>query len=350
MEANIAMKYGWNHLINHGYYYRNCYRVRKLISKMKLKMVSNTKIPSSKDEIRLFAIVRNEELRLPYFLKYYEKLSVDRFFFVDNASNDETLDIIQKAPNAHIFRSYESFKNHWNWMELLLDKYGLGHWCLVVDADEIFYYPYCEKLSLKEFCDFLDLHKHEAVKNLLIDVYPKDCIKKTQYKKGENPLDHYTYFDNNYFKVNRIHLNRKKWKLFWDPVYYGGVRFRVFGGSKLGYLSKVSLIRYKKNAYLRKGMHSVDGLKYSDLRGVVFHTKFLHDIFDKIKIAVNEEQYFNKSIVYRLYNRVLTDRNNLIFYDKSNSIKFQNTDMMIKQGFIKSNNSLDLLVREKQLD
>ena len=36
------------------------------------------------DEIRLFAKVRNEAKRLPFFLCYYRALGVDRFFIIDN--------------------------------------------------------------------------------------------------------------------------------------------------------------------------------------------------------------------------------------------------------------------------
>ncbi len=344
METYIAAKHGWDHLFKYSFYYRNYYRLRKVISKMKLKMVGKTKIPKDNTEIRLFVIVRNEELRLPYFFNYYRKLGVDRFFVIDNASDDGTLDLIQENPNTHVFSTNEKFRNHWNWMESLLDKFGVGHWCLVVDADELFYYPYCENINIKKFCKFLDLHNHEAVKNLFIDIYPKGCINKTVYKKGENPLLQNAYFDDNYLKKEILHLNKKEWKLFKDSIHFGGIRSRVFKSPGMAILSKVSLIKYKKDAYLRKGMHSVDGLKYSDVNGVVFHTKFLHDIFSKTMIALKEKQHFNNSMVYKSFNKVLAKRNDIIFYSKDRSIKFENTETLIKQGFMTSSASLDLLI------
>ena len=47
-------------------------------------------IPHDKNEIRFFATMRNEGLRLPYLLDYYRQLGVKRFFIVSNGSTDET--------------------------------------------------------------------------------------------------------------------------------------------------------------------------------------------------------------------------------------------------------------------
>ena len=50
-----------------------------------LKRLDTHGIPEDKSEIRLFGVVRNESLRMPYFLDYYRRMGVMRFFIVDSA-------------------------------------------------------------------------------------------------------------------------------------------------------------------------------------------------------------------------------------------------------------------------
>ena len=52
----------------------------------KLLRKDKNEIKEIKKEIRLFATCKNEIMRLPWFLEYYRKLGVDRFFIVENNS------------------------------------------------------------------------------------------------------------------------------------------------------------------------------------------------------------------------------------------------------------------------
>ncbi|MDP3959400.1 MAG: glycosyltransferase family 2 protein, partial [Pseudorhodobacter sp.] len=39
-------------------------------------------------DILLFSTLRNERVRLPYFLKYYREMGINHFLIVDNGSDD----------------------------------------------------------------------------------------------------------------------------------------------------------------------------------------------------------------------------------------------------------------------
>ena len=69
-------------------------------------------IPNSYSEIRLFAKVRNEAERLPYFLAYYRTLGVNRFFIIDNCSNDHTVDILRENDDCHLFQQLKKWQAH----------------------------------------------------------------------------------------------------------------------------------------------------------------------------------------------------------------------------------------------
>ncbi len=67
------------------------YYLKRISSIIQLKSVDKKVIPDLKNEIRLFAIMRNESLRLPHFINYYKKLGVDRFIIIDNNSSDSSV-------------------------------------------------------------------------------------------------------------------------------------------------------------------------------------------------------------------------------------------------------------------
>ena len=121
----------------------------KIVNNVKylLKRLDNEPIPSDKEEIRLFAVARNEELRLLYFLQYYFKNGVDRVFIIDNCSTDSTVEIALSVENVHVFQVQQDYKgNYGYWMEYFLETYGTNYWCIVVDIDELFLYPFIENI------------------------------------------------------------------------------------------------------------------------------------------------------------------------------------------------------------
>ena len=95
--------------------------------------------------ILCFSTVRNEIIRLPYFLEYYRKLGVQNFLMVDNDSDDGTPDYLAAQPDVSLWQTAHSYKLSRfgvDWLTWLQIKYGHGHWCLTVDADEILVYPH----------------------------------------------------------------------------------------------------------------------------------------------------------------------------------------------------------------
>src|SRR5690606_4966848 len=97
--------------------------------------------------ILLFCTLRNERIRLPWFLSYYRDLGISHFFFVDNDSDDGSRDYLAGQPDVSLWTTKASYKNSrfgMDWLTALLRRYGHGHWCLTVDVDEFLIYPFCE--------------------------------------------------------------------------------------------------------------------------------------------------------------------------------------------------------------
>ncbi len=289
------------------------FRVRFVYSK-----IDKNRVPNKKEEIRLFTMARNESLRLPYFLKYYTDMGVDRIFLIDNYSADDTCKIALSHPNVHIFKIKESFKKSWYWMEYFLKKYGKGRWCMVVDIDELFAYPYAEVVPLRILINYLEKNNFEAIRSFFLDIYSKSPIIKTNYIVGTNPLQSCPFFDKGFYKAIVQLFDKKKWTFFTTEIFSGGMRERVFnqfaGVSRHYYLSKISLFKNTGNVYLTGGMHAINGARLADITGVVFHTKYLQDFIERVEVEAKREVHHGNAVEYKIYNKACTQNKNISLY------------------------------------
>ena len=190
-----------------------------------LERMDSKEINTCSTDILCFIVVRNEYLRLAYLLSYYREKGISKLFVVDNHSTDETLEYLLEQPDVYVWhttRSYGQAKWGVDWVELLLKNYGIDRWCLLVDADEIFYYPDCEFKSIPQLCPELERKKKQAFTTILLDMYCDKPLEDTIYQRGQNFLKVCSYFDKEFhhFYAEKAgpHRNQKG--------YWGGLRQR----------------------------------------------------------------------------------------------------------------------------
>ena len=144
------------------------------------------------DDILLFVTLRNERIRIPYFLKYYRDLGVNHFFVVDNGSDDGSREHLQNQKDVTLFHSdasYRSARFGADWLNRLQRRYAHGHWSLVVDVDEFFVYPFCDTGPIRALTDWLDGSGIRAFSAMLLDMYPKGPIDRQIYEEGQDPME-----------------------------------------------------------------------------------------------------------------------------------------------------------------
>ncbi len=327
---------------------RNVFRTRFIYQR-----IDRIFIPNGENELRLFVIARNESLRLPYFLNYYFKKGVDRIFLIDNDSTDNTSEIALQFSNVHVFKITESFKNFWYWIEYFLNKFGKNRWCMVVDVDELFSFPFEEIAPLKTLIKYLETNKFDAIRSFLLDIYSDKPIIETGYIPNENPLYYCQFFDLGFYS-NKIQLmDKKRWKYFETIIYFGGMRERVFNkivGSTWNYhLSKISLFRYSENVYLTEGMHAINGAQIADITGIVFHSKYMQDFIERVMIESKREVHFGNALEYKIYNQACLMEKDINLYFE-NSIRFKNTKQLVKLGMMRTTLCFNNYLAKQDLD
>ena len=124
---------------------RKRWRIRALRKRRELTCLKNRSGQMRRNDILLFVTLRNECVRLPYFLKYYRDLGVNHFFVVDNGSDDGSRELLENQADLSLFHTTASYKRArfgTDWLNWLQRKYAHGHWSLVVDVDDFSSTPF----------------------------------------------------------------------------------------------------------------------------------------------------------------------------------------------------------------
>jgi glycosyltransferase involved in cell wall biosynthesis len=299
----------------------------------------NTLPPATAREVRVFAKVRDEALRLPYFLRYYRQLGAARFVIVDNASTDGTPALLRAQPDVHLFHADGSFGAAGGgqaWLDALLDAYGEGHWCLTVDADELLVYPGCEQADLPALCRALEREGAAALACMLIDMYG-GAVHAPDYAPGEPFLAACPWFDPGPYWRAGPSADCPAYEI------YGGVRQRVFyphwqaPGTALRLserlydfgnrfaavrgnatiqswrarrppnLAKVPLVLWRSGLRYLACTHRISPVRLAAASGGLLHFKFLTDFRAKAAHEAARGEYFDGAREYRRYAEVLSD-------------------------------------------
>lgn len=334
-----------------------------------LKRLDTHPVPPHREEIRLFCVVQNEALRLPAFLNYYRQLGVDRFFIVDNNSSDETNALLRAQPDVHLFHTAASFAAAnfgLRWQHDLLAAYGIGHWCVIADADELLIYPGSEMIGLQRFCASLDAEGSAGMQTLLLDMYSDQPMAAIRYQPGDDLLAACPYFDRDYHFAQRLRLPGQplpfpateplggpRARLFYPQQHRHGAWLRlmvkaVFRTLKpladRGWLHlhqlphpapqlfKIPLIKWQAGCCLITS-HRIRPVRLSTTTGALLHFKFLHDFATRTAAAIAHGQHYGGSIEYQRYAALLK-RNPDVTFMVEGSVRYRSSDDVLRAGLM----------------
>ena len=261
------------------------------------------------DDLLLVLVLRNEATRLPYFLHYYRKLGVNHFLVVDNNSSDGSSDLLMGQGDVslwHTDHSYRATRFGVDWSNWLLMRYGHGHWCLTVDADELLTYDGASHQDLKHLTALLQQQGREAFGAMMLDLYPKGTLDQQGYHVGQDPCDLLRYFDAAPYRVARQAPLGNLW-------IQGGARERMFFQEiphRSPTLNKIPLLFWNRRYAYLNSTHSMLPPRLNGLycgpgggapSGVLLHTKFLPEIVSKSATEKQRGEHFLKPMDFAHY-------------------------------------------------
>lgn len=259
--------------------------------------------------ILLFATIRNEAARLPYFLRHYRALGVDHFLIADNDSTDASRELLLGAPDVSLWRtgaSYRAARYGMDWLNGLLRRYGHGHWCLTVDADELLVYAHHDTRPLRALTGWLDEQGLPALGCLMLEMYPRGPVTQAPHRPGQDPAEVLGWYDAaNYTIRQRADMGAL--------LIQGGPRPRMFLADRPERgptLTKVPLVKWHWRYAYWNSTHNLLPRRlnriYDDQggtlpAGVLLHTKFLNTVGAKSAEEKQRRQHFGEPGAFDAY-------------------------------------------------
>ncbi|MBD9526089.1 MULTISPECIES: glycosyltransferase family 2 protein [Paracoccus] len=289
--------------------------VRAIRRRRRLRPVADRTKRIRRSDILLFMTIRNEKIRLPYFLEYYRRMGIQHFLVVDNGSDDGGLEYLAEEPDVSVWSTHDSYKASRfgiDWINWLLYRYGAGHWCLTVDPDEFLIYPHHDSRPIKALTDWLDASTVKSFSAMLLDMYPKGQIAAQPYLEGGDPFQIASWFDPANYTIRK---NGEYWNLWIQ----GGPRCRAFfrdNPEQGPALNKIPLVRWERSYVYVSSTHMLlprslnvvydeDGGEKAS--GCLLHAKFLSTFETKSAEELERRQHYSDSQEYMAYHSGLQE-------------------------------------------
>ncbi|WCR03059.1 glycosyltransferase family 2 protein [Paracoccus saliphilus] len=281
----------------------------------RLSPLSDRTASIRKDDVLLFASIRNEVARLPEFLAHYRRLGVQHFLIVDNDSDDGSTGFLLQQSDLSLWRSRYSYRTSrfgMDWVGALLLRYGHDHWCVTVDADELLVYPEWDRRNLADLTGRLDRQGVHGMGALMLDLYPRAPLGQADAAEDASVTERLPWFDAGPYRTVIAQPKGNR-------IVRGGVRERAFFVSepdRAPTLNKLPLIRWHWRYVYVNSTHSLlparlndlyDGPGDTRLSGVLLHSKFLPEIVVKSEEELWRRQHFADPDSFVDYHQAITD-------------------------------------------
>lgn len=294
------------------------------------------------DSCVLVCLVRNGREHLASFLRHYRALGVEQFVFIDNGSDDGTLELLEQDPAITIYETSLPHKYYENQIRrLVIEQHCRQRWCLNVDIDELFDYPLSGQLSLRGLLRYLRQRGATAMAGHMLDMYDRE-----QRWLDAADLDLREAYPNyDLSALERADYHNPELAAYSDqnvlqaeiPCFSGGIRQTIFG-SKRGtryLLIKHPLIFLDGQLEPVTHPHYSNHATISDVTCVLYHYKFTPSFKDKalesrasaryVKFAQQQyEQYLGKLA-----------RDGSLAIDTPGTRRLSSVDELLAQGFVR---------------
>jgi hypothetical protein len=297
-----------------------------------LNYLSNRPLQIAPDPV-LVCVVRNEMMRLPYYLTHYRKLGFGQFIFIDNASTDATREYLLAQPDTFVLTTDDSFAaSGWgmSWAHSLLNAFCEDRWALVVDADELLVWPGSEHGTIQGLTQRLDAAGATCLFTAMLDMYSDRPFGQIGYVPGEPFTDYCPMFDAGPYVLLEA-------KGFPYRQLYGGVRARLFKQINAGInpptVSKVPLVRWKKGQRFILVTHALfEDMVLADMRGALLHFKMFDDLPEKCRVEVERKEHYEGGREYLALGQAIAQSKDGTFVAPGISVRYEDTNQLVELG------------------
>jgi len=289
------------------------------------------------DELVVVCLVRNGRPYIESFIEHHLSLGVKHIVFLDNDSNDDTVAVARNHEHVTVLQTKLPFKRYQFAMkQYLISRFGKGRWCLYVDIDELFDYPYSDVVSLNSLLRYLNEKSYTAVAAYELDMFSDEALPSRFSKRDEPLKELYNLYDiSNIRKVEYTGPFGRRSNVIANEnikIYKGGIR-EIFDTDPM--LTKHPLIFVDGEVrHGDMGLHRIRNARIADFSCVLYHYKLIGGLRERLAQDFQEGRYGRLRIPgYTKYLDVL-ERNPDTRLRQDTAREIRSVNELIDNGFL----------------
>ena len=275
---------------------------------------------------------------LDSFLKHYRILGSKHFFFIDNGSEDGTIELLKRYEDVTIYETKLAHKEYEEEIrKTIIEEHCRYKWCLCVDIDEFFDYPFSDRISMENFLGYMNKNHFTAVIAYMLDMFPKKLSFKED-DKDLNLVEKYCFYDISDIKKEDYSYGREafcNYNILSNKNmknYFGGIRKKKFR-TKKNMLIKHPLMFIDNKLDPVVNPHFCNKAIIADVNGIIRHYKFIPSFKRKVIESVKSNIYmFFAGNEYNSYYKVIKNKNSYNLYSIKSRV--YNINDLISNKFI----------------
>src|SRR5215217_5195434 len=196
-------------------------------------------VPYEEDELVLVCLVRNGRPYVNSFVEHHTSLGIKHLFFLDNGSTDGTIEALKEYDNVSVLHTGLPFKRYETSVrKYLVERFGKkGRWCLYVDIDELFDYPYSDVVGLGSLLGYLNERSYTAVVAQMLDMFPEEPLSGSS--GAGNPPDEPLKERHRFYDVSNIsRISMRGHPLFRNKLHSRATRSKHYVAEYMNYVQR----------------------------------------------------------------------------------------------------------------
>lgn len=298
-----------------------------------VRYISGSLRPSvTATDLIVVSLVRDGEEHVEDFLTHHFNLGARHVILLDNGSRDRTIEIARGFDRVTVLKTHLPYKSYkYALKRYLFQRFSRDGWCLILDIDERFDYPFSDRLPLDGFITYLNDHKYTGVVCQTLDLFAEGPIQAWP-KGGRALVAESLWYDHSV-------LRRTPYVLYGNTLsnptimsHWGGIRLSAFDVDAS--LTKHPLLR--KSGGARPSLSSSQlctNATIADVTCVLLHYKFDRHFPEKCRIVAEEESYWQNSRDYKAF-LVRLERNPRLELKGPTAERFESLDRLADRGFL----------------
>lgn len=296
------------------------------------------KVKLADDEVAAVCMLKNGAYYLDTLMAHHRSLGVKHFLFIDNGSDDGTIEQLEKYDDVTIVSNKLPVAHYECKMRAIIARQVFdGGWFLFLDSDELMDIVNSDSRSIRDDVRYCNEHGYNIVVGYVLDMYSSSPLAETSSWSYAQSVEHFDQYSISTIDEYDYHQEGNPYYWFLQTntisnddikIKMGGIRRQVF--SEYCGLTVHRLVRNTPSIDLYRHSHCSCNAICADFTMLVRHYKFAGPYLERERKSVSESTWMHGEDALRL-QVIEGDNFRLSGEDEK---KFINVMQLVEEGFL----------------